>query len=265
MLPYISIGDLYLPFFSIGFSITCLIFLFLSFKSLRKYGINENDAINIPTIICIVSILFSKIPLGLIYRWDLIEYAKFWKTGHTLVGVLIISTAAIIVYTLVRKIKFIDIVAGLVYPSFFALSSYRLLVCFTVGCCYGFESQKYGIVFSPESFAGNGNYVKLFPTQIVESALFFFSGIIIYKLKNLSKEKIIITGLLLLILERFIAEQIRADIKEKIIKFENFGISIWFLALLIILIITDIYLNLVRYWINDIKRAEYKMREDKIK
>lgn len=260
MLPYVSIGDVYLPFFSIGFSITCLIFLFTSFKSLKEFGLDDNDAMNIPTIVCISSIIFSKIPLGLIYKWKISDYFVFWKTGHTLIGGMLISTLAIIIYSKARKIDFIKIVAGLTHPTFFALSAYRLFVCFMVGCCYGIESQKYGLNFHPESFAVKG--VKLFPSQLVESFLFLASGITIYKLrKKIEMEKLIVLGIYLLILERIIAEQIRSDIKEKIINIEGFGLSIWFFFLILILIITDTYLNIFRVWVSEIKNNLVKEKK----
>lgn len=254
MFPYLSIGDVYISFFSIGFSITCIIFLLLSFSSLKEYGLNENDAINIPAIVCISSIIFSKIPLGLLYDWKISDYFNFWKTGHTLVGGLVISAIATIMYCKVRKIDFVKTLGGLTYPSLLALSSYRFFVCFMVGCCYGIESEKYGINFPPESFAGNGREIKLLPSQLVESLLFLIFGILIYKLRRkIEVEKIIVLGLCFLIIERIIAEQIRGDIREKIIKADNFGLSIWLLFLMAILIITDLYINILRPWINDLK------------
>lgn len=253
MLPYINIGDIQLPFFSIGFSITCLIFILLSFRSLRSSGLDENSALYIPATICIGSILFSKIPLALIYKMSLSEVFKFWSTGHTLVGGLLISTLIVLIYSLVKKISFIDIIAALIYPSFFALSSYRFLVCFMVGCCYGFESDRFGVWFHPEAFAGGGKEFKLFPTQIAESIMFFIAGLITLKIRNWKKEKAVILALILLITERFIAEMIRADIKEKVIKVKGFGLSIWFFSLVAILLITDIYLNLIKYWVSEIK------------
>lgn len=254
MFPYVIIGDVQLPFFSIGFSATAVVFILLSFRSLRDVGVDDNDAVNIPLAICIGALLLSKVPLGIIYGWNLSEYLTFWRTGHTLFGGIVTSVTIVAVYSSVRKQNFTDVIAAMTYPAFFSLSVYRIFVCFAVGCCYGFESQKYGITFPPQSFAGNGREVKLFPSQIAEALMFFICGVITYKLRKMEKERLIVLALLLLTAERAVAEMIRADIREKLVKIHQIGLSVWFFAILGLMVLSELYLNVIRPWIEEFKK-----------
>ncbi len=257
MFPYITIGDVKLPIFSFGLSISAIIFLFLCVKSARERGLGEEVGGEIATIIIFVIMLFSKIPLGIIYGWKFQNFFKFWETGHTLFGGLLLGVFATLIYSSIRKMSFIELLAALSYPSFFALASYRVFVCFLSGCCYGFPSQKFGITFHPESYAGRilGGEVKLFPSQLVEAFLFTIFGFIIYiKRKKMPPEKLIQTYLLLLTVQRLIAELIRRDIRETFFKVEGFGISFWAILSISLFIATSLFFNIFKPYFEELKK-----------
>ncbi len=277
MFPRFSIGDISLPFFSIGFSIASVIFLILSVKSLKNRGIDFDESSTIVLLILFSVILFSKIPLALFHGLRFWDMFKFWETGHTLFGGLIISTLVVYIYSKVKKIDFVNILAGLSYPALFALAAYRLFVCLPVGCCYGFPYH-HGILFTEESFAAKefGRAVRLFPSQLVEAFLFSIFGLILYEIewKKLSKspsvedkiryerdynENIILLFLLFLTIERFVAELIRYDIKEKVIKVDNYGLSVWFFISLFIFSAVSFYFKLLRRYIDEIKGIFYSI------
>ena len=257
MLPYITIGDLKIPFFTVGFSLTAILFIFLVVHSARRRGIDENSAIEIAAIISVSAIIFSKVPLGIIYGWDIKKFFKFWESGHSLFSGLIVGAVITYIYCILRKIDFYDVLASLSYPAFFTLSAYRILVCLPSGCCFGFPSS-FGIKFSHESWAGKilGGTPKLFPSQIVESAMFLLGGLILYnyeKKERRRSEDTILLFLFLLSVERAVAEFIRYDIKEKIIKAGEHGISIWLVISLLLFSATSIYFKYLIPWIKEVK------------
>ena len=257
MFPYITIGDVKLPIFSFGLSISAIIFLFLCVKSTKERGLGEEVGGEIATIILFAVVFFSKIPLGIIYGWKFQDFFKFWETGHTLFGGLLLGVFATLIYSSIRKISFIELLVALSYPSFFALASYRVFVCFLSGCCYGFPSQKFGITFHPESYAGRtlGGAVKLFPSQLVEALLFIVFGSIIYiKRKKMPPEKLIQTYLLLLTIQRLIAELIRRDIKETFFKVEGFGISFWAILSISLFVATSLFFNILKPYFEELKK-----------
>jgi prolipoprotein diacylglyceryltransferase len=257
MFPYITIGDVKLPIFSLGLSISAIIFLFLCVKSSKERGLGEEVGGEIATIILFVIVFFSKLPLGIIYGWKVQDFFRFWETGHTLFGGLLLGVFATLIYSLIRKISFIELLSALSYPSFFALASYRVFVCFLSGCCYGFPSQKFGITFHPESYAGRtlGGAVKLFPSQLVEAALFTAFGFIIYiKRKKETPEKLIQIYLLLLTIQRIVAELIRRDIKETFFRFEWFGISFWAVLSIALFVATSLFFNILKPYFEELKK-----------
>jgi prolipoprotein diacylglyceryltransferase len=257
MSPYITIGDVKLPIFSFGLSISAIIFLFLCVKSSKERGLGEEVGGEIATIILFVIVFFSKLPLGIIYGWKVQDFFRFWETGHTLFGGLLLGVFATLIYSLIRKISFIELLSALSYPSFFALASYRVFVCFLSGCCYGFPSQKFGITFHPESYAGRtlGGAVKLFPSQLVEAALFTAFGFVIYtKRKKETPEKLIQIYLLLLTIQRIIAELIRRDIKETFFRFEWLGISFWAVLSIALFVATSLFFNILKPYFEELKK-----------
>ncbi len=256
MLPYITIGDVKIPFFTIGFSLSAIIFIILTVRSAREKGIKKEYAEEIAVLISISSVVFSKIPLGLLYGWNISKFFKFWESGHSLFGGVVMGVALVFIYSVFRKLNFYDVLASLTYPAFFTLSAYRIFVCFPSGCCFGFPSSSFGITFSHESWAGKvfGGTPKLFPSQVVESVIFFFSGVFMYmKMKNSRSEDAILTFLFLLTCERFIAELIRYDIKEKVIKAGDYGISIWFIISTLLFFSTVLFLKVILPWSKEIK------------
>lgn len=255
MLPYIIIGDLKIPVFSFGLSIVFLVFLFLCIKSAEEKGLGENTGIEISLLIAFSTITFSKIPLGVIYGWKISSILKFWETGHSLFSALIIGTTIIFIYSKIKSVDFYELLSVLTYPTFFSLSLYRIFVCLPTGCCYGFPSR-FGITFSQESYASRDLGVaaaKLFPSQIIEAILFFICGTISYFKRKDKAENNIQLFLLLLTLERIIAEFIRRDIKEKIIKAGDYGISVWLVLSIILFSATSIYFNLLKPYIKSFR------------
>ena len=255
MLPYITIGDIKIPFFTIGFSLSAIIFIILSVRSAAERGIKREYAEEIAVLVSISSVVFSKIPLGILYGWNISKFFKFWESGHSLFGGIAVGVILVLIYSAFRKLNFYDVLASLTYPAFFTLSAYRIFVCLPSGCCFGFPSS-FGITFSHESWAGKvfGGTPKLFPSQVVESAMFFLLGIFMYlKRKESKSEDMILTFLFLLTSERFIAELIRHDIKEKVIKAGDFGISIWIVISALLFFSATVYFKAVIPWAREIK------------
>ncbi len=255
MLPNITIGDVQIPFFSIGFSIVSLLFFFLSIRSMRERGFDDDTAVEVVGLIIASVILLSKVPLVLIYGLEIWELFRFWKTGHTLVGGLVIGTFVLYIYTRIKGIDFLEVLSTLTYPSFFSLSAYRIFVCLPAGCCFGFPWEK-GIIFEENSWAGKefGRAVKLFPSQILEAILFFMAGVITYKFRRWKPERLILLFLFLLAIERLPAELTRRDIKENLISIEKHGLSIWFFALVLLFSGASIYFGLFRKWLMELKK-----------
>jgi prolipoprotein diacylglyceryltransferase len=257
MLPYITIGDVKLPIFSFGLSVSAIIFLLLCVKSTKERGLGEEVGGETAVLILFVIVFFSKVPLGMIYGWKIQSFFKFWETGHTLFGGLILGVLAALIYSLIKKMSFIELLSALSYPSFFALASYRVFVCLLTGCCYGFPSEKYGIIFHPESYAGRtlGWTPKLFPSQIIEAVLFLICGFVIYAIRKKEKpERIIQIYLLLMTIQRIIAELIRRDIKETFFKVGDFGISFWAILSISLFVATSLFFNVLKPYFEELKK-----------
>ncbi len=112
--------------------------------------------------------------------------------------------------------------------------------CFMAGCCYGIPSEEFGIAFTHSLGAPNG--IKLFPVQLLESALLLLLALImqIYYTRSKHHHGVIYLYLFIYPVIRIITEQFRYDDAERGI-FLGLSTSTWisigiFVAGLVILL-----------------------------
>ena len=123
--------------------------------------------------------------------------------------------AGALVATLISsKYLHLDVVNSfsLITPAMPLAHTFGRIGCAIVGCCYGIETETYGIIYENSQFAPL--YIKLFPVQLVEAFFDFviFFILIFLVLKNKYRNKVLIVYLYMYSIIRFFLEFFRGDI-----------------------------------------------------
>ena len=160
----------------IGFAVCSLVALVRhkNFKELQSVDLTNSAALLLVGVICggrLLSIV-TQIPTA-IRNWGLLTrnpelLLELFGNGLVFYGGLFGAIAALYIYVTHYKLNadwFFDFFVPL-FPLFHAFGR---LGCFFNGCCYGFESETFGIAFENSLSAPNG--VPFFPIQLVCSVL----------------------------------------------------------------------------------------------
>ncbi len=141
----------------------------------------------------------------------------FFEIGLSSYGAVIGLLVMIIIFSKQFK-KNIENILYDVIPVVPIMYSIGKIGCFFVGCCYGVEYNGIFSITYNYSYSAP-NFVKLFPTQLVESLLFLI--IFIYlsfkKKKENDKTKIICDTIILCSLSKFILDYCRNSHKNTIV------------------------------------------------
>jgi len=146
------------------------------------------------------------------YKTNLLSIIKFWEGGLVFYGGFIAGLLFGIFYTLVHKKNLLDIM-DVCAPGLFLGLSIGRLGCFSAGCCYGKPTESFlGVIFlHPESLAPNG--IKIYPTQLFETAYAFVIFLIshYFLVKDKFRYRIFFINGILYSVCRFINEFYRGD------------------------------------------------------
>ncbi len=179
-------------------AISFLVGILWAVKRAERRSMDKNQVMDLSLILLLCSILGSRIFYVITH---LAEFRGHWTdtfnpfqssgeigiAGLSMLGGVLLSLAAIIVYSIVKKVpilRFCDVVA----PSFaFGLALTRI-GCFLNGCCFGKPCHlPWGVVFPPDSPAGSTlPGLKLHPTQLYSSV---FDWILLGVLLVLDRKK----------------------------------------------------------------------------
>ena len=205
MLPFIDLGILQLPLYSLLFMIGFAIALLLARKIGGSYGINKDDIIfaaiygAIGLLIGAKVVFFiTKVP-KVIANFE--EFKKFIKIdtmgalnylfgGMVFYGGLIGFCLGVLRYCVHFKVKLFDL-ADLYTPFLPFAHAFGRIGCFCAGCCYGIEYHgPLAIQFPYNELTPELSEVPRFPVQLLEALLnFICSGILLYIMnKNAKKE-----------------------------------------------------------------------------
>lgn len=133
------------------------------------------------------------------------------NSGITFYGGLVSGIIVFSIYNLIRKINLLYML-NISIPSVIITHAFGRIGCFFSGCCFGKPTNSFiGVVFPNNSIPYNfyGEYIRIVPTQLLESFYLFFLFFIILKYVKLIyrlASYFIFYGLF-----RFILEYFRGD------------------------------------------------------
>ena len=157
--------------------------------------------------------LFTMIPWIAEHK-ELLASSELWMAllqgGFVFYGGLIGALLMVFWYTRMYRISCYDMFDTLI-PSVPLVHAFGRIGCFCAGCCYGIPSETFGVVFSPESVAPQGE--KLFPVQLVEAGCNLILFAVLAVLGRKPRRQGLLTGIYLLsyAVLRFVLEFFRYD------------------------------------------------------
>ncbi len=95
---------------------------------------------------------------------------KYLLSGFVFYGGLYGALLGVFVYAKSAKCSFSELLS-MMFPVVPMIHAFGRLGCFCTGCCYGIQSEHFGICFSHSEIAPNG--IPLFPVQLCEAVLEF--------------------------------------------------------------------------------------------
>lgn len=180
-----KIGNFEIHSWGVAFAISVLMGLWVAVKRAPRFGVKPDHIMDIVVVIIISAIVGSRL-WYVIYHID--EFKGHWIdtvnpfqngyigiAGLSMVGGVVIAILSSLVYTRIKKLRFIAL-GDVIAPSFLlGVGIQRLGGCFLNGCCFGRPTDSFlGVVFPLKSVAGSifpGQ--PLWPAQLYASALGF--------------------------------------------------------------------------------------------
>ena len=245
MLPWIEIFGLSIPSYwlcAVAGLATCSLAALIrhkNFNGLQSVDLTNSAALIVVGVICGGRLLsmITQAPLA-IRNWELFSarpelLLELFGNGLVFYGGLFGALAALTLYVThygLNLNQFLDFFVPL-FPLFHAFGR---VGCFLNGCCYGFESEQFGISFESSASAPNG--VPFFPIQLVCAALnlFLFLWLLRFEARHHLEGKTLAAYLALYATGRFCIEFFRGDAIRGI--FLGLSTSQW-ISLVILLIL----------------------------
>ena len=247
MFPYLTVFGLDIPVYwlcGLAGGAVCAVLLFVrhrSFPGLKQVDITNAAALGAVGMILGARLLYlvTMLPVILANRDYLREHGNVLKdlllNGMVFYGGLFGFLAAVQIYLKKYRLDtacFWDYAA----PCLPLFHAFGRIGCFCSGCCYGFESERLGMVFS-HSIGGPADR-PFFPLQLVGSAGEFclFAAVLLFERKHRGQGKAVPFYLAVYAVGRFIYEFFRGDKIRGI--YAGLSLSQWIsLALLVTLLV----------------------------
>ena len=206
MLPYIDLGIMQLPLYSLLIMIGFAIALILARKIGGSYGINKDDIIfaaiygAIGLLIGAKVVFFiTKLPKVIgnfstfinFFKADTLEALNYLFGGMVFYGGLIGFCLGVLRYSVHFKVKLFDL-ADLYTPFLPFAHGFGRIGCFCAGCCYGIEYHgPFAVQFPYNELTPELSEVPRFPVQLLEALLnFICSGVLLYIMHKNAKKKL---------------------------------------------------------------------------
>ncbi len=217
---YIYKPYLFINFYGLAIFVGLLIFIALIKKNKGFNNlITEDQFYNVIILSIIMGFIGARL-FWTIDEWKNIEnwyeILMFWQPGYYLLG-SVIGILVVLPFYLkkinVLVLPFLDLVA--IYAPL--LQSISRIGCFLAGCCYGLPTNlPWGIIYkNPDCLISDHlRYIKIHPTQLYSSILLLMIFFIMYYFVQKRTKKsgeIFAIYLILMILERFVVDYLRAD------------------------------------------------------
>ncbi|MBQ8296195.1 MAG: prolipoprotein diacylglyceryl transferase [Ruminococcus sp.] len=225
MYPLIRIHHGFIGTYGICIAVGCTFAVLLALFNCKYSKLNRYDLIECAAFIFIGAVVGAK-GLYLLIEPDTVA-ALFRENGFntdTLLtavqggfvfyGGFIGGLIAVILYALSQK-KSVWLYLMTIAPAVPLAHAFGRIGCFMAGCCYGVPSERFGIAFTQAIGAPNG--IKLFPVQLLESALLLILALImqIYFCKTKHRHCVTFVYLFAYPVIRIITEQFRFDDSER--------------------------------------------------
>ena len=206
MLPYIDLGIIQLPLYSMLFIIGFFIALMIARKLGGVYGINKDDII-FAAIYGVIGLLIgakavfliTKLPNIISNFGSFIKYLKadtmgalnYALGGMVFYGGLIGFCLGVLRYCVHFKVKLFDL-ADLYTPFLPFAHAFGRIGCFCAGCCYGIEYHgPLAVQFPYNELSPELSEVERFPVQLLEAFLnFICSGVLLYLMNKNAKKPV---------------------------------------------------------------------------
>lgn len=161
-----------LPMYQIMMALSFLISGYIVWKSLKENKIPDH-LILYSLVFTMVCIPFCAKEYTILEHYD--QNISFFEAGFSSIGGVIGLLFSAVFFDWIVKVKrhFFLSVYVKVIPLLYSISK---LGCFFAGCCFGFEYTHFGSVVYE-----HGHY---FPIQLVESIVFFFIFLYVYRQKR---------------------------------------------------------------------------------
>ncbi len=233
MLPFINIFGLEVPMYGTMIITGVILAVILAvYRAGKNPRVTRLDMFTGAMIVFIVSILGAKI-LYLLTEFDFycgnfnlllndpVEYfSNLAGSGLVFYGGFIGGALGLIGYCRVFRLNIVDYFDAAI-PSIPLAHAFGRIGCFCAGCCYGKESEEFGIVFT-NALTGVSSTDKVIPTQLIEAGF----NLILCLVLILSAKRVLkrgtLTGLYMVCygVFRFFNEYLRDD--------EIRGAFLWF-------------------------------------
>ena len=224
MMPYITIAALgiTIPSYGLMVLIGVLVSLLYIWRAEKKSPLLDAD-IELTTIYAVIgTVVGAKVLYILTILPDFLEemrevgltspefYMKYLSGGFVFYGGFLGAFAGAYLYARFARISF-DEVCTVLVPVVPLFHVFGRIGCFLEGCCYGMESERFGIAFTYSQVAPNG--VPLLPVQLIESAaeLLIFLILQVMLRKGHKGVSLLWTWAILYAITRFVLEFFRGD------------------------------------------------------
>jgi phosphatidylglycerol:prolipoprotein diacylglycerol transferase len=147
-----------------------------------KYNIEIDLYIGI-TISIIFGFFGAKI-FDLFYKDQRVSINSILNSGMTYYGGFILGIIIFSIYNLIRKRNLLYM-TNIVIPSIIMAHAFGRIGCFLGGCCFGKPADNFiGVIFPYNSIPFNyyEQNIKIYPTQLFESAFLFILSMVMIKI-----------------------------------------------------------------------------------
>lgn len=215
---YVNVFGFQIPSYGLMIALGIVVANMIAFVILKRNKSDINDFIILEAYGLLGGFTGAKL-LYLIVSYRTIEWEQMrnityfnqlMQSGFVFYGGLIGGLALVFIAGKVHKIDAMMYLRQFVFLIPF-VHGFGRCGCFLAGCCYGIPYEGFGAVVFPEnSYALSG--VKLFPVQLVEAALLFFTSLLIFCLQEkVHLHYTIELYLVLYAIIRFVLENVRYD------------------------------------------------------
>lgn len=219
MIPYLFhiYGPIYANCYGLAILVGVLTLIYMANKDKKLSKIVTKDQlINIVIFGTVIGIfggmlLWAMNNWGSLYHWS--EIFEIWNGGFSILGTVV---AIVIILPIYLKRKNIPVMQFLDRITIYTplTQSISRIGCFFAGCCYGAKTEcLLGVTYTHQD-SGAPLFTKIHPAQLYSSLALFLIFLLMYFVlqKYLKKEgQLFSISLLLIAIERFVTDFIRAD------------------------------------------------------